>query len=168
MHCGLVSGIVANLEGRPFRLGVLGLVVEVQRFLGVIGEVGVNVLEGFIDSVMALEGQEPCRGGHRAHRTHEADPLAGVEEGTGGIGMDCELYFLHHDVFVGLLWVGDGVEVLGGRHELGLVGRTGVLAPEPLQIDGANITTTSLAAEDPVDLDIGSDLGDVVVGVAAA
>lgn len=132
--------------------GPIGRVAEVESLRGVVREADGDELEGVVDRVVALEVQETCRVAHRAHGGHDRHSLAGLVEGAGGAGFDGEVGLLGADEGSGFLGIGVVVVVLADGEEVGLPGRASILAPQPLQVDRADIAPSRESSEGSVDL----------------
>lgn len=120
------------------------------------------------DGVVALEIEETRRTAHGADRSNEGISFAGVVEGAGSGSMHTYIDPQSPNDAAWLLGVRKRLVLRGSVHELVLARRAGVMAPKPLKIDGANVTSSALKSKKPVDLLEVLESGLVVEVVAAA
>lgn len=82
--------------------------------------------------------------------------------------MDADIDSLPVDDAAWLLWVGEGLVFGGCVHKFVLAARTCVFAPEPLEVDGTDVASSTLEPKESVNLVEVFEGGLVVVATAAA
>lgn len=167
-HFELVQScpLVVASSGRSSRLPPR-CVVQVEAFLGVVSELHADELQRVVDGVVALEVQEPCRTAHRADRSHEWNSSAGVKQSAGSASLHRQIRFLRSNHLSRLLRVGVIIVLLANSQKIGLARRACVLAPHPLNIDGADIAAPRQSSQGRIQL-LKILIGEFGIGLVAA
>lgn len=101
---------------------------------------------------MALEVQKSCRTSHGADRGNEGHALAGIKNGASCVCLDSDIRFLCPDGLAWLLGIWVFVKFLADLDEVRLPRRACILAPEPFEVDCADVAASGKSSEGSIDL----------------
>lgn len=144
----LTSLIIASLDVCIDE--VIERIRESQRVVNIVWEVHADVLMGIVQSIVALEIEKSCWTTHCRNWSHKGISLTRVKNSTGSVSVDSDPDLLTHKRSSLLLRVRVGFQLSSCPHEFVLSCRAGIVAPKSFEVDGANITTSSLCTEDSI------------------